>query len=185
MIDSRVLTEHGLLTHAQESSHLRLPATHSNVPRTNSNSNLSSLANKETNSLYQDSNKKTQQQPLQQNVQSKSSIDMYFDFGIFEASRLACPVLPQYHPKQLMELLAFGKIQRVKAILNHLVISLCTYDSSKSIGGLSKLSGSQKNVNSWTRTRTLSIAGGAPMSPNFNNSLDFEANIPAIPEEVQ
>jgi hypothetical protein len=29
--------------------------------------------------------------------------------GLFEASHLACPVLPQYHPKQLMELLNSGK----------------------------------------------------------------------------
>ena len=35
--------------------------------------------------------------------------------------RLANPVLPQYHPKQLIELLSFGKIRRVKAILAHLV----------------------------------------------------------------
>jgi hypothetical protein len=43
------------------------------------------------------------------------------DFGLFEASHLACPVLPQYHPKQLMELLNSGKIRWVKAILAHLV----------------------------------------------------------------
>lgn len=43
------------------------------------------------------------------------------DYGLFEASRIACPVLPQYHPKQLMELLNSGKIRWVKAILAHLV----------------------------------------------------------------
>jgi len=46
------------------------------------------------------------------------------DFGLFEASHLACPVLPQYHPKQLMELLNSGKIRWVKAILAHLVIMI-------------------------------------------------------------
>ena len=46
------------------------------------------------------------------------------DFGLFEASHLACPVLPQYHPKQLMELLNSGKIRWVKAILAHLVRKL-------------------------------------------------------------
>jgi len=178
MLDSRMLTEHGLLTHAQESS-LRLP-TH-NIPRTNSNSNLSSVNTQDK--------KSTSTTNTTDQSQAKDSIDMSAlsslpDFGIFEASRLACPVLPQYHPKQLMELLAFGKIQRVKAILNHLVISLCTYDSSKTIGGQTKLSGSQKNLGSWTRTRTLSIAGNTPLSPNLNNQLDFEANIPAIPEEI-
>ena len=43
------------------------------------------------------------------------------DMGLFEASHLACPVLPQYHPKQLMELLNSGKIRWVKAILSHLM----------------------------------------------------------------
>jgi hypothetical protein len=49
------------------------------------------------------------------------SYDYMNDFGLFEASRIACPVLPQYHPKQLMELLNSGKIRWVKAILAHLV----------------------------------------------------------------
>ena len=49
------------------------------------------------------------------------SLDHNTDYGLFEASRIACPVLPQYHPKQLMELLTSGKIRRVKAILAHLV----------------------------------------------------------------
>ena len=198
MIDSRILTEHGLLTHAQESSSLRLPTTaHSNIPKSSSNSNLGSIASKETSSFNNlDLNNKNKQQQQSQSQQSQQHQHIeYTDFGIFEASRLACPVLPQYHPKQLMELLAFGKIQRVKAILNHLVISLCTYDSSKTTIGAGQnkfssngggSSGSHKNLSSWTRTRTLSIAGGQqPMSPNFNNTLDFEANISAIPEEVQ
>ena len=42
-------------------------------------------------------------------------------FGLFQASQMACPVLPQYHPKQLIELLNSGKIRWVKAILAHLV----------------------------------------------------------------
>ncbi len=29
-------------------------------------------------------------------------------YGLFEASQIACPVLPQYHPQQLMELLNSG-----------------------------------------------------------------------------
>jgi hypothetical protein len=56
-------------------------------------------------------------------VQSEqmNNVDYMPDYGLFEASRIACPVLPQYHPKQLMELLNSGKIRWVKAILAHLV----------------------------------------------------------------
>ncbi|PAV73995.1 hypothetical protein WR25_00482 [Diploscapter pachys] len=44
--------------------------------------------------------------------------------GLFEASRLASPILPQYHPKQLIVLLNAGKTKRVKAILLHVLNSL-------------------------------------------------------------
>lgn len=57
----------------------------------------------------------------QQNEVSNNMESYMPDYGLFEASRIACPVLPQYHPKQLMELLNSGKIRWVKAILAHLV----------------------------------------------------------------
>ncbi|MFH4976062.1 hypothetical protein AB6A40_002771 [Gnathostoma spinigerum] len=46
------------------------------------------------------------------------------DEGLFEAARLASPSLPQYHPKQLIELLNAGKTKRVKAILSHVLNAL-------------------------------------------------------------
>lgn len=57
------------------------------------------------------------------------------DYGLFEASRIACPVLPQYHPKQLMELLNSGKIRWVKAILAHLVRCISGTYSVRSVAG--------------------------------------------------
>lgn len=42
------------------------------------------------------------------------------DIGMFEAVQVCNPVLPQYHPRQLMEWINFGKLRRVKAILAHL-----------------------------------------------------------------
>ena len=41
--------------------------------------------------------------------------------GLFEAAATIAPVLPQFHPKHLMELMNFGKLRRVRAILHHLV----------------------------------------------------------------
>ncbi len=46
------------------------------------------------------------------------------DEGLFEAARLASPILPQYHPKQLIEMLNAGHTRRVKAILLHVLRSL-------------------------------------------------------------
>lgn len=43
------------------------------------------------------------------------------DDGLFENSYKSCPVLPQYHPIQLMGLMNCGRINRVNAILSHLV----------------------------------------------------------------
>ncbi|VDO29703.1 unnamed protein product [Onchocerca flexuosa] len=44
--------------------------------------------------------------------------------GLFEAARLASPILPQYHPKLLIELLNSGRTHVVKAILLHVLKSL-------------------------------------------------------------
>lgn len=43
------------------------------------------------------------------------------DEGLFEAARLATPLLPQYHPRLLLELMYAGKTRRVKAILLHVL----------------------------------------------------------------
>ncbi|XP_070543555.1 dmX-like protein 2 isoform X2 [Ptychodera flava] len=50
--------------------------------------------------------------------------------GLFEAAQLTCPVLPQYHPKQLNELMKCGKFNRVKAILAHLVRCIAGEDAA-------------------------------------------------------
>lgn len=44
--------------------------------------------------------------------------------GLFEGAAAIAPVLPQFHPKHLMELMNFGKLRRVRAILHHLVRAL-------------------------------------------------------------
>uniref|UniRef100_A0A914YLS6 RAVE complex protein Rav1 C-terminal domain-containing protein n=1 Tax=Panagrolaimus superbus TaxID=310955 RepID=A0A914YLS6_9BILA len=55
--------------------------------------------------------------------------------GLFEASRLANPMLPQYHPKQLIEMLNSGKTKRVKAILLHMIRTL----KQRSVAGVNAL----------------------------------------------
>lgn len=80
------------------------------------------------------------------------------DFGLFEASRIACPVLPQYHPKQLMELLNCGKIRWVKAILAHLVRCISgTYNTHRTISG----SGDDEVISHQVVLRLLSISFGS------------------------
>lgn len=105
----------------------------------------------------------------------EANLDYMPDYGLFEASRIACPVLPQYHPKQLMELLNSGKIRWVKAILAHLV---------KCVGGNQE---TPEEMQGWARARTLSVSYPAG-SPEHRASigeiaLDYDEinNIPPLP----
>jgi hypothetical protein len=113
--DTRLLKDEDLRSLATESNQ-RILATVSSMPHLSrvSATNLQLFGNS------QDKKKKGGTQlPGQSDVVVNH--DYMNDFGLFEASRIACPVLPQYHPKQLMELLNSGKIRWVKAILAHLV----------------------------------------------------------------
>ncbi|CAH1131144.1 unnamed protein product [Ceutorhynchus assimilis] len=114
-------------------------------------------------------------QILDRKRNKEQSLDYMPDYGLFEASRIACPVLPQYHPKQLMELLNSGKIRWVKAILAHLV---------KCIGGNQE---PPEDIQGWARNRTLSVSYPAG-SPEHRASiseitLDYDeiSNIPPLP----
>lgn len=102
------------------------------------------------------------------------SFDYMPDYGLFEASRIACPVLPQYHPKQLMELLNSGKIRWVKAILAHLV---------KCIAGTCAIRAGDENLmkqrSGWSRSRTMSMSYVGSTSP-----LEPRGSTTQIPEEI-
>lgn len=103
------------------------------------------------------------------------------DQDSYRASELANSVviLPQYHTKQLVELLAFGKLQRVKAILNHLVSCLVSMESSHSIEA------EATSPAPWAhRSRTLSIVAQSP--PSFHNSFDLDSTIQQqVVEEIE
>lgn len=95
----------------------------------------------------------------------------------FRVSQLASNIciLPQYHPKQLIELLAFGKLQRVKAILNHLVNCLVMLETSQ------EKETDPVNPLPW-RSRTLSIVAQSP--PAFHNSFDIDNPSSTIQQQV-
>lgn len=111
--DSRCLRDEDLRSLVTESNQRRL-ANVSSMPH------LSRISTTNLQLFGQDKKKKNGvSSGMVQDV--PVNYDYMNDFGLFEASRIACPVLPQYHPKQLMELLNSGKIRWVKAILAHLV----------------------------------------------------------------
>ena len=140
--DQRRLKEKDLISIAQE--------TQSNIK---SNLKVSSKAEAR---FFTDSEEKAKQL-IGDNVNED---DFMSDLGLFEASHLACPVLPQYHPKQLMELLNSGKIRWVKAILNHLV--KCISPTKQR----SRVETHVETEKTWAKSRTLSIVGGVNRSPS-------------------
>ncbi|XP_070155555.1 dmX-like protein 2 isoform X3 [Polyergus mexicanus] len=155
---SRNLRDEDLRTLAHETSQRRL-ANVSSMPHL---SRVSSI-----NLTMLDAKKK-------RGIQNENlSFDYMPDYGLFEASRIACPVLPQYHPKQLMELLNSGKIRWVKAILAHLV---------RCIGSSCSLRADDENLvkqRNWSRSRTMSVSYVGTTSP-----LESRGSTTQIPEEL-
>uniref|UniRef100_A0A0P5RMU8 DmX protein 2 n=1 Tax=Daphnia magna TaxID=35525 RepID=A0A0P5RMU8_9CRUS len=99
-------------------------------------------------------------------------------YGLFEASQIACPVLPQYHPQQLMELLNSGKIRWVKAILAHLVRCISGHRGAESDDEDDE--DVEESAKHWARTRTLSIS-----SPdNETCKITADLHISAVPKEL-
>lgn len=165
--DTRNLRDEDLRNLAQETSQRRL-ANVSSMPHL---SRVSSI-----NLTMLDSKKK--RGAIVQSEQM-NNVDYMPDYGLFEASRIACPVLPQYHPKQLMELLNSGKIRWVKAILAHLVRCISSTCAVRQGGSVDEESAVRQR--GWSRSRTLSVSyiGAGTTSP-----LEQRGSTTAIPEEL-
>jgi hypothetical protein len=63
------------------------------------------------------------------------ALDYILNSGLFIQAKREWPVLPQYHPTQLFELMNAGKINRVKAILMHLTRCIidCEFNAKKKV----------------------------------------------------
>ncbi|CAF4798413.1 unnamed protein product, partial [Rotaria magnacalcarata] len=116
----------------------------------NTSSNLrKSATNADFNSI--NSNNKTETQP------SWLTLDSIDELSLFHAARNAAPVLPQYHPTLLLELVRFGKYRRVKAILAHL--TRCIVSTVHSVEGKVEMK--------LMRSRTFSIANNDYNEPSI------------------
>lgn len=183
-LDTRTLTEQSLQK-VSSSASLNLPASKpyklsqsmSSIKLDASISNLSMLAERK-------SEKEKKKVKEMSNSDSMSGLHLIQDCGLFEAARIANPVLPQYHPKQLIELLNFGKIRRVKAILAHLVRCISGNDSQQ---GAMIISHETSQNRPRLSSRALSIAGA--VSPSEATTIPEEhqpdyieiSSIPPLP----
>ena len=110
---------------------------------------------------------------------SSVSLTVIHELGLFEAARQANPVLPQYHPKSLMELLSFGKVKRVKAILAHLTRCIAGREVTKNVDEMDV-----EDKNHVMRQRTYSIAQ-SPGDSKLNEEITLDyveiKSIPPLP----
>lgn len=113
---------------------------------------------------------------MKRSSQDSRSMDMKDSYRVSEMAG-NINILPQYHLKQLIELLAFGKLQRVKAILNHLVNCLVSFESSRE-----KDFDTTKSAPWAHRSRTLSIV--AQSAQSFHDSFDIDNPSSNIQQQV-
>ena len=110
---------------------------------------------------------------------SLSSLPMLYDSGLFDAARFANPVLPQYHPKLLTELLNCGKIHRVKAILAHLVRCISSSDGVQTISSEDYTD----NLGKSARPRSVSMHNDSDPTTREASSIHYVEikSIPPLP----
>lgn len=172
LYDTRNLRDEDLRSLAQENTQRRL-ANVASMPQLSriSSMNLQLLSSEKKKKLGSSSGN------MAKEVEQITVHDYMPDYGLFEASRIACPVLPQYHPKQLMELLNSGKIRWVKAILAHLVMCIsqtCAVRYGSEDTSINKQRG-------WSRSRTLSVSY---MGAGTSSPLEPRGSTTQIPEEL-
>ncbi|VDQ12943.1 unnamed protein product, partial [Trichobilharzia regenti] len=69
---------------------------------------------------------------VKSNEQILKDIELLSNLGLFEAIQVVNPVLPQFHPRQLLEWMNLGHLRRIKAILAHLTRCLSAFGSPSS-----------------------------------------------------
>jgi len=104
-------------------------------------------------------------------IDDDETLNCILNSGLFIQAKREWPVLPQYHPTQLFELMNAGKINRVKAILMHLIRCIidCEFDAKK------------KNIEKKFK-RTLSMNSEREEVPEEQNLNYLEIkSIPPLP----
>ncbi len=117
--------------------------TSNNLKKSSTNNDLNTVNNNNTNESEQQS--------------SWLTLDSIDALSLFHAARNAAPVLPQYHPTLLLELVRFGKYRRVKAILAHL--TRCIVSTVHSVEGKVEMK--------LMRSRTFSVSNNNDNEPSI------------------
>lgn len=187
-LDKRALTEANLVTAASSLNLCSNFKSKSNFKTSLSLANFKHISNApQPPSTKKESWKKSNQTSAASKASlarsdSISSLPMLYDSGLFEAAKFANPVLPQYHPKLLMELLNFGKTKRVKAILAHLVRCISGSSDVQTIYNDEKMDSRSISVK-LSRQRSISVRSEAETGDADTASITYVEikSIPPLP----
>ncbi|KAL7054945.1 hypothetical protein AAHC03_024398 [Spirometra sp. Aus1] len=121
----------------------------------------------------------------------KNALDMTLlsDLGLFEAVQLVNPVLPQFHPRQLLEWMNIGRLRRVQALLVHLTCCLSAFDLAYSAGNAGRRAPmtrrprfhSTSNPDTLTPGDTAAYAASTDEEPEPSRSNTSNLDIQSIP----
>lgn len=157
-----------------------LPSIKSSLSVPNFKKFASNVFKKESQKSSANLRKKASKTDLERS-ESSQSLTVIHELGLFEAAHQANPVLPQYHPKSLMELLYFGKIKRVKAILAHLVRCI----AGRQAGNVHNVDELNLDESRLYKPRTVSVSQSPGEAPILNEepTLDYVeiTSIPLLP----
>ena len=103
------------------------------------------------------------------------ALEIVQDSGLFMHSKNVCPILPQFHPKQLVELMNSGKINRAKTILMHL--TRCIIDNEFKAKNKKLIDSAEKKL----KKRKMSVTNEMELpEEHMLNFLEIDS-IPPLP----
>ncbi|TGZ74715.1 hypothetical protein CRM22_000794 [Opisthorchis felineus] len=105
------------------------------------------------------------------------------DLGLFESIQIFNPVMPQFHPRQLLEWLNLGRLRRVQAILAHL--TRCLTASSPALASISRRSAHRRNsvvgeVPGWSGEGTQPNSATGEFGPTSGATSSTAGPVPLL-----
>ncbi|KAL7077250.1 hypothetical protein ACQ4LE_003475, partial [Meloidogyne hapla] len=117
-----------------------------------------------------------------------TNLEIHKSEGLFDAACLSTPLLPQYHPTQLVGMLNAGKIQRVRAILLNVLHALRTNKQVRKLSSVRRYSfGHQSSA---VKRQTIDYdfepdiqqrRNSISVHSSFNNAVMEQNQIDSIP----
>ncbi|KER27794.1 hypothetical protein T265_05221 [Opisthorchis viverrini] len=105
------------------------------------------------------------------------------NLGLFESIQVFNPIMPQFHPRQLLEWLNLGRLRRVQAILAHL--TRCLTASSPTLASISRRSAHRRTsvvgeVPGWSGEGTQPASATGEFGPTSGATSSTAGPVPLL-----